>query len=296
MRPGGREELLTDMREDFGYLPVLSDHDRYVRRIVPWHWHQEVEMYYVVSGEVECSTPHCNAVLTPGSAGFVNANVLHSTQASDGMSGAKMYVHMFRPSFLAAPGTLLWDRYVEPLVKATSIELVPLFACDHDPAAAELCGLMQASFDTVVGEKPGWELQIRDQLSEIWLRILRRTEPMLAGGAAQLDTARSERLKAMLDYVGKNYPDRIEIADIAEAGCTSERECHRTFSKLLGTTPAAYLREYRLEQACRMLAHTTRPIGDVATMSGLGGASLFARLFREKLGCTPSEYRRKWQE
>ena len=37
-------------------------------------------------------------------------------------------------------------------------------------------------------------------------------------------------------------------------------------------TPQQYLRDYRVQQACRMLAHTTRPMGAVAELSGLGSA------------------------
>ena len=36
-RPGGREEVLDDISEDFPYLSVLSQHDRYHERTAPWH-------------------------------------------------------------------------------------------------------------------------------------------------------------------------------------------------------------------------------------------------------------------
>ena len=49
-RPGGREEVLDDISEDFPYLSVLSQHDRYHERTAPWHWHQELELFYVLEG------------------------------------------------------------------------------------------------------------------------------------------------------------------------------------------------------------------------------------------------------
>ena len=57
LRPGGREEVIS-VAEDFPYLAVYSGHDRYQGRSVPWHWHQEVELFYVLSGTVEYETPH----------------------------------------------------------------------------------------------------------------------------------------------------------------------------------------------------------------------------------------------
>lgn len=45
-----------------------------------------------------------------------------------------------------------------------------------------------------------------------------------------------------------------------------------------------------------MLAHTTRAISAVAGMSGMGSSSHFGVEFRAAMGCTPSEYRQRWQD
>ncbi len=294
LRPGGREEYIEGLSEEFPYLLLLSDHDRYSEKAVPWHWHQEIEMYLAISGEVECMTPHAQAIVRPGDVAFANANVLHRTRARGGMEGASLHVHMFRPPFIAPEGSLLSRRFVEPLCRATSVELVA-YASDDVPSL-RLRELMEEVTDVALAEEGSWELRVHALLCEAWAELVELTRPLIAGGPAQMPTAQGERLKLMLDFVGLHYPERISVADIAEAGFTSERECYRTFSEILHTSPSSYLRDYRVEQACRMLAHTTRPVGTVAQLSGLGGASLFARVFKESLGCTPSEYRRRWQK
>lgn len=291
--PGGREELVKDISESFPYHFVFSDHDRYQKRSVPWHWHREVEMYYVESGSMECETPHGRALLDEGDAGFVNANVLHRTLAANGEAGVRSYVHMFRPALIAAPATHLWERYVEPLTSATSIELLAFRRSDPDTRA--IVDHMAKVTELALAEKNGWEMRLRDELSEAWLDILDFAAPLLEGGAATMPTPQSERLKLMLDFIGTHYMEQLDVPDIADAGFTSERECYRTFKDCLDTTPASYLHEYRLEQACRMLAHTTRPIAVVAERTGLGTASRFASAFRSHMGCTPSEYRKRWQ-
>lgn len=315
-RPGGREERLEDVTEDFGYLAVRSEHDRYHERTVPWHWHRELEVFYMLRGSVEYATPHARATLPEGSAGLVNANVLHMTRATGGRPGAVLLVHEVRPRLLAEPGSRVFVSCVEPLTSATSVELMvalPEVASDEGDGRAapgsgsgfaglvsfsdaRLCAMMRASFATTVAREPGWELRLRDQLGEIWLSFLGRARPRLAEGPGALEGARDERLKRMINYVGLHYPERLEVADIAAAGFTSERECHRTFREVLGQTPAQYLREYRIQQACRMLAHTTRPVAAVAGMCGLGSASHFGQVFRAAMGCTPSEYRASWQK
>ncbi len=45
-----------------------------------------------------------------------------------------------------------------------------------------------------------------------------------------------------------------------------------------------------------MLAQGNMSVTEIAQACGLGSSSYFGRLLRECTGCTPSEYRRKWQD
>ena len=40
-----------------------------------------------------------------------------------------------------------------------------------------------------------------------------------------------------------------------------------------------------------LLIRTDKPMKDVATESGFGSVATFNRVFREKKGCTPTQYR-----
>ena len=291
LRPGGREEYLPGISEDFPYLFVLSEHDRYQGGAVPWHWHQELEVFYVLEGPVEYATPNTSLTLPTG---VVNANVLHMTRSTGDRPGGSLLIHEMRPSLIAAPGSRVWQRYVEPLTSATSAELV--CAAPGDAGWETLRDAMERSLETTERREEGWELRLRNELSELWLGLFELARPRLAEGPARMPSARDERLRAMLDFVGEHYPERIGVRDVAAAAFASERECHRTFREALGVTPAQYLRDYRIEQACRMLAHTTRPVAAVAELSGLGSASHFGQAFRAAMGCTPSEYRGRWQD
>lgn len=239
---GGREELLDGIGEDFPYLGVRSEHDRYADRAVPWHWHQEIELFYACSGSVDYATPHDRAIVREGSAGLVNANVLHATNATGGRRGANLLIHEFRPALPAEPSSRVYRRYVEPLTSETSVEL--LVAAPEDEATRGLCEAVRRSFETFGLGGDGWELRLRNELSEIWLGFLELARPRPSGGPAAMPSA---------------------------------RECHRTFRESLGVTPQKYLRDYRVQQACRMLAHTTRPMGAVAELSGLGSAAPYGR-------------------
>jgi transcriptional regulator GlxA family with amidase domain len=61
--------------------------------------------------------------------------------------------------------------------------------------------------------------------------------------------------------------------------------------QLTNMTPLEYLTHCRLETACKLL--TKQPsikIIEVSNACGFGSSQYFATVFRNKLGCTPSEY------
>ena len=87
---------------------------------------------------------------------------------------------------------------------------------------------------------------------------------------------------------------RLDVAGLAEQEGVSIRTVHNVFAER-GTTPAAHLREARLDRGRRLLATTRLSLSDIAVLCGSEDASVFTRSFRREWGLTPSEYRRRNQ-
>jgi AraC family transcriptional regulator len=66
----------------------------------------------------------------------------------------------------------------------------------------------------------------------------------------------------------------------------------RTFRRRYGRSPGEFLRECRLERAAALLRDRKRALLDVAALAGFSDQSHFSRAFRQRFGCTPSDYRR----
>ena len=77
---GSKKEKLPYDTPGFPYLASRAELDFYREPFMPWHWHNAIELFYMESGELNYYTPHKNIVFPAGSAGMVNANVLHKTQ------------------------------------------------------------------------------------------------------------------------------------------------------------------------------------------------------------------------
>ncbi|MBE6831962.1 MAG: helix-turn-helix transcriptional regulator, partial [Ruminococcaceae bacterium] len=196
------------------------------------------------------------------------------------------------PSFIAGEqGCRIEQRYITPVIAHSQLELIALYP-DH-PEQAPLLNTIRESFNLFENDF-GYEMQLRASLSDIWLRLLTMSSPLLKEGR---DYDRiNDKIKLMMIYIHEHYAEKISIGEIAAAAFSSERECFRAFHDCLHMTPVEYIKSYRLQMACHLLAKSRESITFISRACGLGSSSYFGKTFREHAGCTPAEYRRKWRD
>lgn len=281
-----REQLHSGFADDFPCVTSCVKINEYKGGLVPWHWHEEVELFYIENGVLEYDIPKGRIVFPKGSGGLVNSNVLHMTKAHS--QNTIQHLHIFNTSLIGGkPGSRIERKYITPIVTAPQIEIIPLF-----PDAAgqpEVLDKIRKSFGLMQDES-NYEIKLRESLSDIWCEILDLTRPILENKSI-IDKA-SDKLKAMMIYIHEHYAEKLSVEQIASSAFISERECFRVFRDYLSITPAEYLRNYRLQKACQMLIEGSESITAVGLACGFGSNSYFGKIFRENIGCTPQEYRR----
>lgn len=147
-----------------------------------------------------------------------------------------------------------------------------------DEADRARCGsrvVLDRLFDVVL-------VQLLRALLSSWPDEVRRSG--LMAGLAHPRLARV--LTALHRAPGEEWP----LQRMAEVAGLSRSAFAATFTRVLGITPAAYLGGWRIDVACTEL-RAGRAIGLVADRLGYSGAAAFSRAFRERMGCTPREWR-----
>ena len=134
---------------------------------------------------------------------------------------------------------------------------------------------------------------MRSVLSEIWCGLLALTETMEK--SPKHNSRSSQKIKIMLAFIHKHCGDKLSVKEIAASAFISERECFRVFRDCLNMTPVEYVTSFRLQRACWMLSEGNEPITSICHICGLGSSSYFGRVVRTSMGCSPKEYRQKWQ-
>ena len=292
LNDNSREEQLPGFEADFPYIATCAALDQYLDPFVPWHWHRVVELFYMQSGTLEYTTPKGKWVFPAGSGGFVNSNVLHSTRFQASAGSKIQYLHLFDPVFLAGGhGSLMETKYILPLTTAPGVEVIPLYP--EDPIQAALLEDIKRAFE-LSEQEWGYEFRLREALTCIWLKLFDLAHPAMDQGSPGVDS--DDKIKLMMVYVHEHYGEAISVERLAQAAHISKRACFRLFQETLHMTPVEYMRDYRFQKACQALAHSDESVTQIAYSCGLGSSSYFAKVFREKFGCTPMEYRRHWHD
>lgn len=289
---GSKEELLPDYADDFPYIASNVDLNNYIGRSVPWHWHRAVELFYMKSGSIEYSTPGGKMLFPAGSGGLVNSNVLHMTRAMSKTEHNQSFLHIFDPYLLAGEqGSRIEKKYILPITTAPQIEMIPVYP--GDAKQDMILKLILEAFQ-ILEQDFGYEMKLREVLSEIWLMLFESARPLLEKGGKYNKS--NDKIKTMLVYIHEHYSEKISVSELAASAYLSERECFRVFQECLHMTPVEYIKSYRLQMACQMLARSQEPVTVISQACGLGSSSYFGKVFREYAHCTPLEYRGKWQD
>lgn len=86
----------------------------------------------------------------------------------------------------------------------------------------------------------------------------------------------------------------LTIDVLADAAHMSRRSFVRRFRDSTGSTPAAWIRSHRLDEARRLLEVTSLPIDQIAASCGFGSPITLRQNFMAAFGSTPSSYRRRF--
>lgn len=121
------------------------------------------------------------------------------------------------------------------------------------------------------------------------------------GGAQLPSTALALRrrgqdavIAACQAWIAEHYDQPSPVAAMALRSGLTGRSFKRRFARATGMSPLQYVQNLRLEEAKHLLETTTEPVEAVANQVGYEDTAFFGRLFRHRIGLTPTQYRRRF--
>jgi AraC-like DNA-binding protein len=109
-------------------------------------------------------------------------------------------------------------------------------------------------------------------------------------------SSESRRVLKVKDYINNHINDDLRLDQLADLVAMSPSAFSRFFKLRTGKNLSEYIIDIRLGQAARRLVDTIDSISEICWSCGFNNLSNFNRLFRSRKGCTPTEFREKYQK
>lgn len=100
-----------------------------------------------------------------------------------------------------------------------------------------------------------------------------------------------KRLSRAMDALRSGFCGEISLDQLAAEACLSKYHFLRLFRKAYGLSPYQYIQHLRIEKARRLLADSAVSVADIADLLGFDNSQSFSRLFFQKMGHYPTQYR-----
>lgn len=120
-----KENRLEEIEGISTEYPYAFHHENLAETRVPWHWHEEVEFNYIVSGTAVFTTTNQSRIFQKGEAFFINANVLCTVKTQTEGEACIVDSHLFHPVLLGGHFKSIFStRYLEPVLQNRNLEFL----------------------------------------------------------------------------------------------------------------------------------------------------------------------------
>lgn len=290
------KEIYEHTNTDFPFGVYFVTPNNFFSNMVPWHWHDEYELDIVRDGSAIYTIGEEEVILNTGDAILIKSNVFHSI-APIGNSFAIISL-IFSPKLLFPNVTSTSSLYyLEPVTENPSKYF--LFGQSSKKGRAVI-SYIDEIIELNLSKSFGYELLTKSEMCQLWYLIIkdlpRIPKPEKNEIRESKITLDDQRIKDAISFIHQNYTDPITLDDIAASIHISKSECCRLFKRSINIPPIEYLMHYRITQACDIMIKSQKndeSIAYLATMVGFNSASYFNKIFKEYIGCTPTEFKRK---
>ena len=271
-----RRDFVVDSRLllEKGRLIEIRPHTRFA--YFPKHRHNYVEMVYMCAGTTTHIINGSNElVLKEGDLLFLNQNVYHEILPAGEEDLAVNFIIL--PEF--------FDRPISMVERENILRDFLISTLAGDTAMNDYLYIRTRGIVPV-------ENLLENMIWTISMGLLLMNLSRFADQIGRSDPQHEEQslMFSVLDYIEHHYQNGT-LAEISELSHLPTYQVSRILKKRTGKNFKELLQLRRLQQAAYLLQNTTLSIDKIIVHIGYENSSYFYRVFREKYGCSPSEYR-----
>lgn len=253
------------------------------------HEHDFLELTYVLNGQAKHTLDDVPSILSKGDYFIVDYHKSHAyTQIGD--EPFTVINCLFVPRFIDE--TLKECQELGEVVNSYLIKFDFCRLKDHPTKFiyhdddGHIGKLFMILYDEYTKKRMGYLETMRCYLIAIIIDIMRQIQ------APDFIESESEMIRYTIDYVQKNFMEKLSLGEITEQFNYSLAHISHTFKKETGMTFQDYVQYVRIRESCRLLINTPKKVSEIAALVGYSNIQFFNEVFRRQTGMSPREFRR----
>lgn len=234
------------------------------------HWHNSLEITYVVKG-LKTQYMESHQVVAPqGTLLLVNSGVSHDVDVKAGLEGIvllidRKYIDYICPKCIDRGFSLELDLGAKDMIVAYLFELVNLYE-SNDRIKCNI--IVLKIIDLLANALMLEGYYVKEKHEDVYELVISITE-----------------------YLDFNYAKKISLDEISKRLNYNKSYIANIFKKKTGVTIFEYLRNVRMQHCLDDLKYTDETISNIALSNGFANIQIFNRSFKELYHFTPKQYR-----
>ncbi|MBR4910987.1 MAG: helix-turn-helix transcriptional regulator [Clostridia bacterium] len=236
----------------------------YTEEIWQHHFHKNLELICVLSGEVRCEVTNRKYLLKSGDFGLCLPYDVHAYTPG---KNTKYYVCVFSADYVRLFEKQIKGKNANGFVFTPSESIKDYLYTNLINSESPSVYTLKSCLYAVCGE-------------------------FLKNVTLSDNKDRKQSIIAITEYLEKNHTHDIGLKNIAELLGYDYNYVSRYFHSVFDMSFAELLGAYRLETAIKLMDETDKKIADIAFESGFGSVRTFNYTFKKHFGISPKEYRK----
>lgn len=302
-------EKLEGIHETVNYLENthlrLYDNDK--TEDYPAHWHKPSEIIMPLEGEYYIHINNIDYVLKPNDIAFICPGVIHKLNAP--IIGRRI---IFQPDLSILQSIHGLDSIVSflypisvfteenaPLIHSELVQLVLDIADEYLSGSDAVVPLVQKRKPShVVSENNLTELAVFSKVLRMMTLIGRHHIQIVEQKSSNINKQQEyiEKFMNICTYIDNHFSEDLSLEEIAEMSGFSKYHFSRLFHDFTNMPFYKYVNWKRISYAEQLLSNPELSATQVAIQSGFASQSAFIRMFKNRNGCTPTDFRKMQQE
>lgn len=252
-------------------------------REYPIHWHNSIEIIYVLQGSIKISIDTDNFELYENELEIINVDESHSIYSDN---DNRLLIFHVDPNFLS--------KYYK------DIKNLYFYTNTSDEGAQD--GLEYDTFRKLLSELlyefvqklENYDEEIENILIDLLFHLINNFHYLIYEQTDLKDNKEQlDRYHRISKYIYNNYSNNITLQEIAKKEFLSPHYLSHEIKNATGSSFTSLLNLTRVEESVKLLLNSDMSISEICSEVGFSHTRYLNKHFKHYYGCTPLQFRRK---